>query len=894
MLALEVIETYNILKCVEAILTMFINNKTLIVVGGDNIRINLPIIQLNFEKQPGGIEHLFDRRFDAYVIDLEYVPFDNFMKSLREQSYFYRTAKFIFIGKEFSRSLMRKISLNFLGNTMFVNCETLEVSSYSPFKEGSWESADTNLELMGNCNPKGFDVSGLWRNRNTLFPDIIPRKLRQSTIKVLVLFYVPYTMYSNSQKRGIEIELLNAILDVINVTASYTKPHAAPSLQLEIDMNTSSIILGMGFTRFQRFRNTVAYTTDQLCLFVPSASPIPKWKYVYKAFSENVWGIWFFISVVVCILWYIIDSVFRKQRQIYYCFKKPFVLLKLSLEQNHNLDYTFSSQCCLMVIIVFLIFFINIFYKSRFTFLLSGLNFEKGMETFDDIMDGNLELDYYEPDRENFADNSKFYEYMKKHFHNCTDPFTCTNRTAFKKDMVVLRFRRTIRYVAHTYYTDPESGKALINEFFPPVHVNSLSFNILDGHPIFQSVQRILRYFRDNGIVDYYIKKYDDFHSKEDTVDNHKISVKDLSGGDLGNIDTNLELVGYSDDDRISMSRTWGNYNTLYPDIIPKKWRKSRIKVLLVSHIPYAMYTNNQKRGIEFELLNSILDAIDVIAIYTRPYIMLLDTNIVDFNTFVIIIGLGFSRVRRCRNTVAYTTDELFWYVPSASPIPKWKYVYKSFSEGVWGIWFSIVAILSILWYITDRVFRKQKQIYHYFEKPFFLLKLSRFTYLLSGLNFEKDLETLEDFMEADLKLEFYGTQLDFFLDNPTFKEKTWLLFDTEELYTDPESGKPLIQEFVPSKQVDNFSFKILDGHPIFQSFERILRYFRDNGIVDYFMQKYDNFYSMKEDKVDNHAISIRDLSGVFIFWLIGLMINILVFSFEFKLHKEFRCKFNI
>ncbi|KAL3276926.1 hypothetical protein HHI36_012292 [Cryptolaemus montrouzieri] len=526
----DVIESYNILRCVESILSLFINNNTLIVVAGGKVEINIPIIRLNFDKQPSGIEHLFERRYDAYVIDLEYVSFDDFIESLTEQPYFDKTAKFIFIGKAFSNSFIEKLSLNYIRNVLFVNYESLAVSSYFPFKEGSLENVNTNLELMGYCNHNGFDIAKAWANYSTLFADIIPEKWRQSTIKVLVHFYIPFTMYTNSERRGIEIELLNSILDVIDVSANYTRPYSEPSPQLEVDRNTSSIILGMGFTYHPGFRHTVAYTTDQLFWFVPSSSPIPKWKYAYKAFSRSVWLIWVFIFSVVSFLWYVTDRILRKQKQIQYFFTKPFVLLKLSLEQGHNLDYAFSTDRFLMTIIVFLIFSTNAFYKSRFTYLLSGLNFEKGIETFEDIMDANLKLDYYEPYRENFAGNPKFYEYMKKHFRNCTDPFMCTNRTAFKRDMAVLRYRKNIRYVVRSYYTDPESGKPLIQEFVPSVHVDNFSFNILDGHPLFQSIEEILRYFRDNGIVDYFINKYDEFRSLDDTPNIVKISVKDLSG----------------------------------------------------------------------------------------------------------------------------------------------------------------------------------------------------------------------------------------------------------------------------------------------------------------------------------------------------------------------------
>ncbi|KAL3284590.1 hypothetical protein HHI36_018747 [Cryptolaemus montrouzieri] len=508
---------------------------SLIVVSGDNIRVNFPIIRLDLKNQPEGNEHLFGKRYDAYIIEMDpKMKVDEIVDYFDKLPNFYREAKFIFVGNAFPENFRTELASNLIRNVIFLNNANLEISTYFPYKRKSLQNIDTDLQLIGHCTKTGFNISDSWKSA-TLFLDSVPETWNNSTLKILPFYHVPYTVCRNCKKRGIEIEIMDIILGILNITANYTRIHSHPSKEAEYERDTSQVILGTGFFSFPCYRHTVAYTGDDVIWIVGTPSPIPKWKYVYKAFSNNVWAFCIFILILVSFTWYAVNAVFIHQKHVIHLLKKPFLILNLFLEQSSDLDRTFISQFVLFTIITIFTFLINAFYKSRFTYLLtgSGLNYEKGVETYDDIMKHELKTGYYPDQLEFFSNNPKFQNYMRKHFFDCQlgDPFIWTNRTAFIKDITVLRFRKAARFYLYTYFTDPETGKPLIQEVQPVVQFHSMSLNILDGHPIFLSIEKFLRNFTEHGILNYIMHKYDELHYLNlETINTKKIAFSDMSG----------------------------------------------------------------------------------------------------------------------------------------------------------------------------------------------------------------------------------------------------------------------------------------------------------------------------------------------------------------------------
>ncbi|KAL3284589.1 hypothetical protein HHI36_018746 [Cryptolaemus montrouzieri] len=535
MLLKSILEPYAILNCLEAILKNELGMNSLIVASGDNIRVDYPIIRLDLKTQPEGNEHLFGKRYDAFIIEVDpKMKVNEIVNYFEKQASFYRTAKFIFVGNAFSETFRKELASNLIRNVIFLNNANLEISTYFPYRRKSLQNIDTDLQLIGHCTKTGFNISDKWKS-TTLFLDNIPEKWNNSTLKVLPFYHVPYTVCKNCENRGIEIKMMDNILKILNITPNYTELHSHLTEEAKYDLSTSQVILGTGFMLFHGFRHTVAYTGDDVIWIVGTPSPIPKWKYIYKAFSINVWAFCIFILILVSFTWYAVNAVFIHQKHVIHLLKKPFLILNLFLEQSADLNRTFISQFVVLTIIIIFTFLINAFYKSRFTYLLtgSGLNYENGVETYNDIMKHELKTGYYPDQLEFFSNNPNFLNYMTKHFYNCQlgDPFICTNRTAFIKDIAVLRFRKAARFYLYTYFTDPETGKPLIREVQPVVQFHSMSLNVLDGHPIFLSVDKILRNFTEHGILNYIMHKYDELHYLNfETVNTKKITFSDMSG----------------------------------------------------------------------------------------------------------------------------------------------------------------------------------------------------------------------------------------------------------------------------------------------------------------------------------------------------------------------------
>lgn len=136
--------------------------------------------------------------------------------------------------------------------------------------------------------------------------------------------------------------------------------------------------------------------------------------------------------------------------------------------------------------------------------------------------------------------------------------------------------------------------------------------------------------------------------------------------------------------------------------------------------------------------------------------------------------------------TIPYLQDILAWFVPSAKPISRWRYLLTIFSFHIWFSWISIVFVVSsfivFVEYLSGGQYSKSNFFtsiaisFKWFLEQSTKIKIrnttsgkiliittlylsfminnlfkSRVTYLLNGLNFEDSIDTYEKIFENEL-----------------------------------------------------------------------------------------------------------------------------------------------
>ncbi|KAL3274593.1 hypothetical protein HHI36_015974 [Cryptolaemus montrouzieri] len=327
----------------------------------------------------------------------------------------------------------------------------------------------------------------------------------------------PYSMLSKSgEAYGVEVDILEMIADSLGISVKQKYIKHWPNMTDYIVNNQCDVVYGnKGRWRCDTRRYTQDYTRmylfERMYWMVPTPDFMPRYKYYLQAFTEEVWFFWTISSASICLVWYVIDRVLYSKKGFYELTKKFVCELRLLTEQNYEYERANITQTIISILMMFLTFTWNQFYKTRFQYFLTGLNYQDSIDTIDDIMKHRLKigaltqtlhlLDHFPKD------------YVRTYLQVCDVSENCINRTAFQKDMAVLRPIIRVRYERHLHLD--ENKKWLVKQIFP----HALAFQICAvfkaGHPLFSTMNRYISYMLESGLTDFIKSKYDNIAEGE-------------------------------------------------------------------------------------------------------------------------------------------------------------------------------------------------------------------------------------------------------------------------------------------------------------------------------------------------------------------------------------------
>ncbi|KAL3274594.1 hypothetical protein HHI36_015975 [Cryptolaemus montrouzieri] len=315
---------------------------------------------------------------------------------------------------------------------------------------------------------------------------------------------------------GVEVDILKMISDSLGISIKQK--------YIKYWLNSSNYIINnecdVLYGNKGRWRSdTMSYTHDytRMYLFermywmVPTPDFIPRYKYYLKAFTEQVWFLWAISSICICFFWYIVDRVLHSKTGLYELAKKFVGEFRLLSEQDYEYERASITQTIISILMMFLTFTWNQFYKTRFQYFLTGLNYQDSIDTIKDIMKHRLKIGALTQTLhllDHFPKN-----YIRKYLEVCDVSETCINRTAFHKDMAVLRPIIRARYERHLHLD--ENKKWLVKQIFPHAFAFQICAVFKAGHPLFSTMNRYIAYMLESGLTDFIKRKYDNIAEGE-------------------------------------------------------------------------------------------------------------------------------------------------------------------------------------------------------------------------------------------------------------------------------------------------------------------------------------------------------------------------------------------
>ncbi|KAL3280072.1 hypothetical protein HHI36_017579 [Cryptolaemus montrouzieri] len=498
-LLLPFVQNLQFMQCLNALVRNENATEMTVVIVNSSYITDLPVIQLDRAVNIHLSNNLNGRKLQFYIIDYEEINLWKFFDSVKYLKYFTSSAVFLVTHKNIDLLDLKVFQQYFIRNTVFINSITTDLHIF-----GLEDWKENQLRYLGNCSD--LDMTHLQNDS--------PNVWIHETVNICYPYDPPYAIDADITKPGIALDVHSLLWEIQNFKVNFRKIHFVANISENSNILYDAIANrlcdyhSMGTLDFldYSFDFTVFYITDYLSWYVPSPLLVSNWKYAVEIFSIQVWVFLLSTWIITAIFWYVVKIATDKQRNLLHLTTKFCLLLKLFVEQNVRLRSRNFTEVLLFIIIIFENFIINVIYKCRFPYYLSGLYYIDDIKTIEDAMKQNLKIGYLTLWTSYLNHNEQLKEYVKTNYQQCDRGYHCLHRSAFDRDIAVLRANHKAAYISHRYIT--EDGRSLIRKLDGAIIIVSFAAIFSPGHPMFDSVKRQILNLLSHGFVQRIISKY--------------------------------------------------------------------------------------------------------------------------------------------------------------------------------------------------------------------------------------------------------------------------------------------------------------------------------------------------------------------------------------------------
>lgn len=235
--------------------------------------------------------------------------------------------------------------------------------------------------------------------------------------------------------------------------------------------------------------------------FVPIAKQIGQWENITIIFEPIVWLSILIVLITNGIAWWILGRNREKEapyKELSLCLMGSlYILLQGSLAIPKAWKLRF-------VVIIWSISSLMLFtaHQCQLTGILTSPMYEHQISNTKELVDSKLGCGYYEPLKVLFSDKTnRVYQKMLEKHVNCDLTMECANRTAFQRDVAVLKNRREIQYLIPKWYLS-KNGKPLLYSFKENQFSLWGKIYAIRGFPIMPKMNEYLLLLRANGLIE--------------------------------------------------------------------------------------------------------------------------------------------------------------------------------------------------------------------------------------------------------------------------------------------------------------------------------------------------------------------------------------------------------
>lgn len=486
-------------ECVNTIINEYIiQNEYVNVVNGKN-SYNFVTVQTNYEENT---EYIFTQSKPAFYVVEEGNQrlFETVKILINNSNYdFNPRANFFFIASNFSKEFIDLISFHFIINALLFNIENWEISTFTWKQSNEINEKLKNLGSCRNIVSKETQIS--------LPSKSIHVNWKGSSVNILYHKNFMVTNCINCKFRGIEIEIYEMLFQNLKIKTNFQLSENYILENFEFYSVYDVFIGGFSYSLRDFFLDiTLSYIQDEIALFVPKDSTLPRWKYIIRIFSITSWIFWTVSLVIMGIVGVLLSStVLQLRRKV---MLKYIVLgvLKLILEQNHCFRTEVFHIRIFNILMLFFGLTCNILIKTGVTHYTNAQLMDSPINSIEDIIKSNLDV-AVPYDGEIFLHDAQLLEYLKYHRVSCDFSITSLLQTAYQRDLISYRGVMKARFEKRLI--DQTTGEWLLKQLPQQKAAFPLYGFFKRGHPLFYRFNYKLRNLIESGIVSKISSKYD-------------------------------------------------------------------------------------------------------------------------------------------------------------------------------------------------------------------------------------------------------------------------------------------------------------------------------------------------------------------------------------------------
>lgn len=518
-------EFLKFVGCVNDILNISTTHKAVIFQCGLEATLEFPMVLRKYGMETENFQKL---NYEFYVVDLNEITVKQFLKYLQEYETINPKARYLFIGDRPDNYVIASLLNVYILNFIFFEIKTNVIYTVFPYETGDMHQYTTELRQIAECQDGEIHL----KPSCSLFPDKLSSVWKRSDLTLIYSYEAPYSMSITGPKKGIEMDLLEIILVKTRANAIFFNKKN-PSFNLTELMEKGGYDIDFGNLALDVSNNdfTVPYSCDSTYWFVPQPEKIPKWKLAFTVFESEVIIVLVISFICISILWHFTNILIEHGTVEKLFIEKLWQIFTLSIEQGITLKMNYISPRILIFLILQLQLILNSSFKAKYTFFLSGTNYEKAIETLEEVMDEGLNIGSTTFLIKVYTTTPKVYKYIQDNFVECDTGPACLNRSAIRKDLAVLKPNKKVAYI-RDQFTD-RKGHHLHHRLPFPVHTLCNTFYIPKGHPMFSIFNRFVHLLVQHGFVEKIIAKYDQIiksRSRSTTLDNPKLKFSSVKG----------------------------------------------------------------------------------------------------------------------------------------------------------------------------------------------------------------------------------------------------------------------------------------------------------------------------------------------------------------------------